>query len=64
LLRIAYFTPGTIAMIALQEANADARVRKKELKYFFKTPSTLRPLRARAVGVDVLGYVNDPGFKD
>lgn len=64
LMRVVYFTPGKIAMIALQEANADARARTKELNYFFKTPSTLRPLRARAVGVDVLGYVNDPGFKD
>lgn len=63
-MRVAYFTSGTIAMIALQEANADARIRAKELNYFFKTPSTLKPLRARTVGVNILGYVNDPGFKE
>lgn len=63
LMRVAYFTPGVIAMVALQEANADARVRSKELKYFFKSPSTLKLLRARTVGVDVLGYVNDSGFR-
>lgn len=66
LMRIAKFSEGMIAMAALREANVDARTRDKscDLKYFFKSPSALRPLRARAVGVDVLGYVNDPGFKD
>lgn len=63
MVRVAYFTPGKIAMVGIVEANADARVRAKHLNYLFKTPSTLRSLCARAVGVDVLGYVNDPGFK-
>lgn len=62
LTRVAYFTEGKIALVGLQEANSDARVRAKELRYFFKSPSTLKPLRARLVGVDVLGYINDPGF--
>lgn len=64
LMRIAYFTPGTIALVDLHEANVDARARAKSLKYFFKSPSTLRPLRARLIGVNVLGYVNDPGFME
>lgn len=64
LMRVAYFSAGMIAMVNLHEANADARVRAKSLKYFFKSPSALKPLRARLVGVDILGYVNDPGFRE
>jgi len=64
LMRVAYFTAGMIALVDLYEANADARVRAKSLKYFFKSPSTLKPLRARLVGVSILGYVNDPGFRE
>lgn len=64
LMRVAIFSTGMIALVELHESNVDARTRNKSLKYFFKSPSTLRPLRARLVGVDVLGYINDPGFKD
>lgn len=64
LMRVAKFSEGMIAMAAPQEGNVDARTRDKNsgLKYFFKSPSALQPLRARLVGIDVLGYVNDPGF--
>lgn len=62
LLRIAKFSDGTIALAEHHEANVDARARTKSLKYIFKSPSTLKAARARLVGVDILGYVNDPGF--
>lgn len=64
LMRVAYFTPGMIALVDVHEANSDARVRAKSLKYIFKSPSTLKNLQARLVGVNILGYVNDPGFKE
>jgi len=65
-MRVARFSAGIIALVDLHEANVDARTRDKSdaLSYFFKAPGTLRPLRARQVGVTILGYVNDPGFKD
>lgn len=64
-MRVAKFSEGMIAMTDLHEANVDARTRDKSggLKYFFKSPSALKPLHARLVGVDILGYVNDPGFR-
>lgn len=65
-LRVARFTAGTIAMVETKEANVDNRTRSKngDLKYLFKSPAMLKTLKARIVGVDVLGYVNDPGFKE
>jgi CRISPR-associated endonuclease Csn1 len=65
-MRVARFSEGMIAMVELHEANVDARTRDKNsgLKYFFKSPSTLQALRARVVGIDILGYVNDPGFRE
>ncbi|HET7561548.1 MAG TPA: type II CRISPR RNA-guided endonuclease Cas9 [Rhodanobacteraceae bacterium] len=65
-MRVAKFSVGMIAMADLREANVDARTRDKNsgLKYFFKSPSALKPLRTRLVGVNILGYVNDPGFKE
>ncbi len=63
LLRIAKFSEGMIALVDLKEANADARTRSKELRYIFKAPSALRSIQARVVGVDILGYINDPGFR-
>jgi len=61
-MRIATLSEGKIAMVDLRESNVDARVRSKRLKYLQKSPSTLKPLKARLVGVNILGYVNDPGF--
>lgn len=65
-MRVAKFSDGIIAMVELQEANVDARTRDKDsgLKYFFKSPSALKALNARIVGVNILGYVNDPDFKE
>lgn len=62
--RVAKFSDGQIAMVELHESNVDARTKSKALKYLFKSPSTLKPLKARLVGVNILGYVNDPGFHD
>lgn len=66
ILRVAKFSEGMIALVAPKEANVDARTRDKNsgLKYIFRSPNALRPLKARMVGVDILGYVNDPGFKE
>lgn len=61
-MRVATLSEGNILMVDLRESNVDARVRSKSLKYLHKTPSTLKPLKARLVGVNILGYVNDPGF--
>lgn len=65
-MRVAKFSVGMIALVDLREANVDARTRDKDsgFKYFFKSPSALKPLRARLAGVDILGYVNDPGFRE
>jgi CRISPR-associated endonuclease Csn1 len=65
-MRVAKFSEGMIAMVMLHEANVSARAHDKNsnLKYFFKSPSALKPLRARLVGVNILGYVNDPGFQE
>ncbi len=62
-LRVTGFTDGKIVLVDHHEANVDARVRTKALKYIFKAPSALRPCKARIVGVDILGYVNDAGFR-
>lgn len=66
LMRIAKFSEGKIIMAEHVEANVDARNRSPEsdFKYFQKSPDALRPLAARVVGVDILGYVNDPGLKE
>lgn len=65
-MRIAKFTEGMIALVDHNEANVDARARDKEsgFKYMFKAPSKLKAARARLVGVDVLGHVNDRGFRE
>lgn len=65
IMRVAKFSEGMIALVDHHEANVDARARDKSsgFKYMFKSPSTLKPLRTRLVGVDVLGHVNDPGFR-
>ena len=66
LMRIAKFSEGKINMAEHNEANVDARNRDAdvEFRYFQKSPDALRLLAARVVGVNVLGYVNDPGFKE
>lgn len=64
-MRVAKFSKGMIALVDLHEANADARARDRHsgFRYVFKSPSALQPMCARLVGVDILGYLNDPGFR-
>ncbi len=66
IMRIAKFSDGKINMAAHNESNVDARNRNPEVQFSYlqKSPDALRPLAARVVGVDILGYVNDPGFKE
>lgn len=63
--RVVKISAGIIALAPHCESNVDARDRAKAdpFNYLRVAPSRLGPLRARVVGVDVLGYVNDPGFK-
>jgi CRISPR-associated endonuclease Csn1 len=65
-MRVALFTPGIISLVPPNEANVDARNRDKGsgFSYLRKSPGPLRSLRARHAGVDVLGYLNDPGFRE
>lgn len=65
LMRIAKFSDGKIALTEHFEANVDARNRDKSsgFKYLYKAPGKLKSLRARLVGVNILGYINDPGFR-
>lgn len=66
IMRVAKLSEGMIALVLHREANVDARARDKEsgFKYLFKSPGALRDLKARPVGVDVLGYANDPGWRE
>ena len=66
IMRVAKLSEGMLAFAMHREANVDARARDKEsgFKYLFKSPNALVELRARPVGVDVLGYVNDPGWRE
>ena len=66
IMRVATFTDGRISLVGHREANVDARTRDKDsgFKYVFKSPSTLKSAAARLAGVDILGYVNDPGFRE
>lgn len=60
-------TDGKVTMVEHFEAgNLRERDRDKNdyLKYFVKSPNTLKPLKARIVHVDECGFVYDPGFKE
>lgn len=65
ILQVSKFSEGRIYLVDPKEANVAARTRDQSsgLKYIVKSPGTLQPLKARTVGVDILGYVNDPGFR-
>lgn len=66
LMRVAKFSKGMIALAEHFEANVDARSRDKSsgFKYVFKAPGKLKSLQARPVGVNILGYINDPGYRE
>jgi CRISPR-associated endonuclease Csn1 len=65
-MRVAKFSDGKINMTEHFEANVDARNRDPMISfgYLQKSPDALRKVATRAIGVDPLGYVNDPGFKE
>lgn len=65
-MRVANFTDGKLRLAAHQESNVDSRDRDKSdpFSYLLKAPSTLKNLKARIVGVDILGYLNDPGYSE
>jgi CRISPR-associated endonuclease Csn1 len=65
-MRVAAISDGKVTLALHTEANADSRDRDKqsEFSYMRKSPGSLREVRARPVGVDVLGYVNDPGWRE
>lgn len=64
--RVARLSEGMITMAPHQEANVDARARDRTsgFRYLVKSPNALREIKARPVGVDVLGYVSDPGWRE
>lgn len=61
LLRVAKMSRGQIEMVDVN----DARKRDKNagFRFFTKSPGALQALRARSVGVNILGYINDPGWR-
>ncbi len=65
-MRVALFSTNGVALSEHHEANVDARDRDKNnpFKYLRKSAESLRKSKARIVGVDPLGYVNDPGHNE
>lgn len=66
IMRVASFTNDGVALAEHFEANTADRDAKHVDGYSYLriSPEPLRKLKARVVGVDILGYVNDPGFKE
>lgn len=60
------FSEGQIALAEHFEANVEARRRDKddEFRMIYKTPGSIKALRARRVFVDPVGRVRDPGFRE
>jgi len=65
IMRVAKFSEGRINLAEHQEANVAARNSNYSdpFKYLQVAPNKLRLVKARLVGVDMLGFVNDPGFR-
>lgn len=67
LFRVAQVTDARVTLAAHYEAGA-LRTRDSDptdsFKYLYASPGMLRTYKARLVGVDELGYVNDPGFRE
>ncbi len=65
-MRIAMFTNEGVALAEHMEANTSERDAKHVGGFSYRRvlPEPLRKLKARLVGVDILGYVNDSGSKD
>lgn len=65
-MRVASFTNDGVALAKHQEGNTAERDAKHIDGFSYRrvSPEPLRTLKARLVGVDILGYVNDPGFRE
>lgn len=65
-MRVASFTNDGFALAEHREANTADRDGKvaSGFSYIRVNPEPLRKLKARIVGVDILGFVNDPGFHE
>jgi CRISPR-associated endonuclease Csn1 len=66
IMRIAMFTNEGVALAEHMESNTSERDAKHIDGFSYRRvlPEPLRKLKARLVGVDILGYVNDPGFRE
>lgn len=66
IVKVEKISKGKITFVEHFEANTRARndLEASRSLYSEKSPNRLRELAARIVGVDPLGYVNDPGFKE
>lgn len=53
-----------IYLAAHNEANVDARVRQKEIRYLQESATGLRKKKFRKVGVDEIGRLTDPGPRE
>lgn len=60
-MRVQQLSKGKLTLVEHKEANAAER-QKEEKLFVTRSPNELRKMKARLVGVDLLGYVNDPGF--
>ncbi|OJY93665.1 MAG: hypothetical protein BGP25_08585 [Lysobacterales bacterium 63-13] len=64
--RVTNFSLGKLFFTPPNEANVDARNRDSstDFRYLQLAPSKLKQRRARTAGVNILGYLNDPGFRE
>lgn len=66
--RIMRIVAKTDGFVTLAENHASGNLRERhrakddEFRYLFPSASALKRMRARRVGVDLLGFVHDPGF--
>jgi len=63
IMRVAQFSSGKILLAEHTEANVAGRARDGRFKFLQFGIGPLKKVNARIIGVDILGYVNDPGFK-
>jgi len=64
IMRVAQFSTGKILLAEHYESNVSERARHGEFTFLQLGVGTVKKLGARLVGVDILGYVNDPGFRE
>lgn len=64
IVRLVQFSEGKLLFAEHHEADVSGRSRAGGFRFLQLAPGKLRNVRARLVGVDILGYVNDPGFRE